>query len=73
MTEVKSFVLDGVEYVNKGEAAKMTGHSVPSFRKRVKTYGIQPIKVLGYQRSLFRKQDIIDAIEKGYFLKWYNM
>lgn len=70
--KVKSFVLDGVEYVNKGVAAEMTGHSVPSFKKRVEAYGIKPAHVPSYKRPLYRKQDIVDAIEKGYFTKWYN-
>lgn len=70
--KVKCFVLDGVEYVNVSAATEMTGHSVPSFKKRVEVYGIKPAHVPTYKRTLYRKQDIVDGIEKGYFTKWYN-
>ena len=71
--KVKCFVLDGVEYVNIKCAAEMVGHSIPSFKNRVETYGIKPAQVPTYKRTLYRKKDIEDAIERGYFTKWYDL
>lgn len=70
--KVRSVVLDGVEYVNQENAARMTKLTVPTFKKRVQLYGIEIAKVPTYKKVLYRKQEISDAIEKGYFQKWYE-
>ncbi len=70
--EVKCIVLDGVEYVNQANAIKMVGMSIPTFRKRVESYGIKQVNIPAYKKVLFQKKDIEDAIERGYFTKWYN-
>lgn len=71
--DVKCVVLDGVEYVNQANAVKMVGMSVPTFRKRVESYGIKQVNVPAYRKVLYRKKDIEDALERGYFSKWYNL
>lgn len=71
--EVKCVILDGVEYVNQANAVKMVGMSIPTFRKRVESYGIKKVNVPAYQKVLFLKKDIEDAIERGYFTKWYDL
>ena len=71
--DVKCVVLDGVEYVNQMNAAKMVGMSIPTFKKRVECYGIKQVKVPAYLKVLFRKKDIEDALERGFFTKWYNL
>ena len=71
--DVKFVVLDGVEYVNQANAVKMVGMSVPTFRKRVESYGIKQVKVPAYQKVLYRKKDIEDALERGFFTKWYDL
>lgn len=70
--DVKCVVLDGIEYVNQANASKMVGMSIPTFRKRVEAYGINQVNLPAYKKVLFRKQDILNAIERGYFTKWYK-
>lgn len=58
----KGIIIDGVELVTQNQAAQMAGVSLPTFKKKVKLFEIESIK--RSNRQLFRKQDILDAIEK---------
>lgn len=71
--DVKCVVLDGVEYVNQMNAAKMVGMSIPTFKKRVECYDIKQVNVPVYKKVLFLKKDIEEAVERGYFTKWYDL
>lgn len=63
-------IIDGVEYINQQQAAKMVGHSVFSFVRKVEKFQIEKIKRQS-GRVLYRTEDILNGIEKGWFKKWY--
>lgn len=65
----KGIIIDGVELVTQNQAAQMAGVSLPTFKKKVKLFNIE--KIQRSNRSLFRKQDILDAIENNWFAKWW--
>ena len=65
----KGIIIDGVELVTQNQAAQMAGVSLPTFKKKVKLFEIESVK--RSNRQLFRKQDILDAIEKNWFAKWW--
>lgn len=65
----KGIIIDGVELVTQNQAAQMADVSLPTFKKKVKLFEIESIK--RSNRQLFRKQDILDAIEKNWFAKWW--
>ena len=65
----KGIIIDGVELVTQNQAAQMTGVSLPTFKKKVKLFNIESVK--RSNRQLFRKQDILDAIENNWFAKWW--
>ena len=65
----KGIIIDGVELVTQNQAAQMAGVSLPTFKKKVRLFEIESIK--RSNRQLFRKQDILDAIENNWFAKWW--
>lgn len=65
----KGIIIDGIEFVTQNQAAKMAGVSLPTFRKKVQLFQIE--KIQRSNRSLYRKQDILIAIENNWFAKWW--
>lgn len=65
----KGIIIDGIECVTQNQAAKMAGVSLPTFRKKVQLFQIE--KIQRSNRSLYRKQDILIAIENNWFAKWW--
>lgn len=65
----KGIIIDGTECVTQNQAAQMAGVSLPTFRKKVQLFKIE--KVQRSNRSLYRKQDILNAIENNWFAKWW--
>lgn len=65
----KGIIIDGVELVTQNQAVQMTGVSLPTFKKKVKLFDIK--KIQRSNRSLYRKQDILTAIENNWFAKWW--
>ena len=70
MDKLKSFFIDGVEYVNQHTAVVMSGLTDPTFKKRVEEFGIEKTK-RDNGRILYRKADIENAISSGWFNKWF--
>lgn len=66
---IKGIIIDGVECVTQKQATQMTGVSLPTFLKKVKLFQIESIK--RSNRQLYRKQDILDAIDNNWFAKWW--
>lgn len=66
---VKGIIIDGVECVTQKQATQMAGVSLPTFLKKVKLFQIESIK--RSNRQLYRKQDILDAIDNNWFAKWW--
>lgn len=66
---VKGILIDGVECVTQKQATQMAGVSLPTFLKKVKLFEIESIK--RSNRQLYRKQDILSAIENNWFAKWW--
>ena len=69
-TKIKSFFIEGVEYVNQKSAIMMSGLTEPTFKKRVAEFGIER-QVKSNRRILYRKADIENAIRNGWFQKWF--
>ena len=67
---VKSFVIEGVEYINQHSAIVMSGLTEPTFKKRVAEFGIEK-QIRPNRRILYRKADIEAAIRNGWFNKWF--
>lgn len=65
----KGIIIDGIECVTQNQAAQMAGVSLPTFRKKVQLFQIE--KIQRSNRSLYRKQDILIAIENNWFAKWW--
>ena len=65
----QGIIIDGIECVTQNQAAKMAGVSLPTFRKKVQLFQIE--KIQRSNRSLYRKQDILIAIENNWFAKWW--
>lgn len=65
----RGIIIDGTECVTQNQAALMAGVSLPTFRKKVKLFNIE--KIQRSNRSLYRKQDILTAIENNWFAKWW--
>lgn len=65
----KGIIIDGIECVTQKQAAQMAGVSLPTFRKKVQLFQIE--KIQRSNRSLYRKQDILIAIENNWFAKWW--
>ena len=65
----KGIIIDGIECVTQNQAAKVAGVSLPTFRKKVQLFQIE--KIQRSNRSLYRKQDILIAIENNWFAKWW--
>lgn len=66
---VKGIIIAGIECITQNQAAQMAGVSLPTFRKKVKLFNIE--RVQWSNRSLYRKQDILTAIENNWFAKWW--
>ena len=69
-TDAKGIVIDGVEYFNQSQAAKMVGLTVLTFKKRVEEFGIEHIKRPS-GKILFSKDSLEKATENGWFKKWF--
>ena len=69
-TDAKGIVIDGVEYFNQSQAAKMVGLTVFTFRKRVEEFSIEYIKRPS-GKILFSKDSLEKATENGWFKKWF--
>lgn len=65
----KGIIIDGTECVTLKQAMQMAGVSYPTFVKKVNLFHIEVIK--RSNRQLFRKQDILTAIENNWFAKWW--
>ena len=65
----KGIIIDGVECVTQKQATQMAGVSLPTFKKKVKLFQIETIQ--RSNRQLYRKQDILSAIENNWFAKWW--
>ena len=68
--KIKSFFVDGIEYVNQHSAVVMSGLTDITFKKRVTEFGIKNTKREN-GRIIYRKSDIEDAIRNGWFNKWF--
>ena len=66
----KGIVIDGMEYLTQTQAAEMVGLSILTFKKRVEEFGIEKVKRPS-GRVLFQRDRIENAIENGWFKKWY--
>lgn len=65
----RGIIINGVELLTQNQAVQLAGVSLPTFKKKVKLFNIE--KIQRSNRSLFRKQDILDAIENNWFAKWW--
>ena len=68
--EVTTILYRGEECITLNEALRLVGMTRPTFKKRAKKLGIEEI-VTDSKRIFFRKDDIVNAINNGQFLKWY--
>lgn len=67
---VKSFFIEGVEYINQHQAIVMSGLTDPTFKKRVEEFSIEKT-IRPNRRILYRKADIENAMRNGWFQKWF--
>lgn len=68
-SSIQGIMIDGTEFVTKTQASMMAGVSIPTFNVKAKKYGIQE-HPQDNGKVLFIKEDIADAIRKGFFNKW---
>lgn len=68
-SSIQGILIDGTEYVTKTQASMMAGVSIPTFNVKAKKYGIQE-HPQNNGKVLFVKEDITNAIQRGYFNKW---
>ena len=68
-SSIQGIIIEDVEYITKTQASKMAGVSIPTFNLKAKKYGIT-----GHPQEngkvLFIKEEIVEAIRKGYFNRW---
>lgn len=67
--DAKGIIIDGIECVTQKQALQMAGVSYPTFMKKITLFQIETVKF--QNRKLYRKQDILDAIENNWFAKWW--
>lgn len=68
--EVTTILYRGEECITQNDAMRIVSMTRPTFKKRVKKFGIEEI-VTDSKRIFYRKRDIENAINNGQFLKWY--
>lgn len=69
-SDVREIIVDGVAYIKQVDALKMTGTKLSTFKNKVDRFGIKKYKVNGLGREMFRKDELVDAIERGLFIKY---
>lgn len=62
-------IIDGVEYLNQRQAARLAGISVITFKSKVEKFKIEKNKRPS-GLVLYRLNDIMDAIANGWLNKW---
>ncbi len=65
--KIKTIVVEGTEYLNTTNAAKMAKVCEPTFRKKVEIHHIPKVNLPGCKKIHYRKTDIKDAIKSGFF------
>ena len=68
-SSIHGIMIEDVEYITKTQASMMAGVSIPTFNVKAKKYGIQE-HPQDNGKVLFVKEDIVEAIRKGYFNRW---
>ena len=69
ISSIQGIMIDGTEFVTKTQASMMAGVSIPTFNVKAKKYGIQE-HPQDNRKVLFVKEEIMEAIRKGYFNRW---